>query len=290
MHLSLIVCTRNRRQRLERCLEAIARVSSARAWELVVVDNGSTDDTPSLLAEFASSGRVATTLAKEPARGLGRARNAGVAAARGEVLAFTDDDCYPSPDFVDRWCEVFDDPRIAYGAGRILLHDARDFPITIRPETTPYPLPPGAFVWPGLVQGANMAFRRDAVLALGGFDPALGPGTRFVADDVDLAARASAAGLRGGFFPGPVVFHHHGRRTTPEVDALRRVYDHGRGAYFAKLLLRPDTRVLALRHWASSTRGGRAAVFAREVAGAACYLAARVVGVASHRVHPTRTT
>lgn len=277
MRLSLIVCTRDRGDRLGAALGALARIASARPWELVLVDNASRDGTAERLRDFAATAPVPVRLVAAPMPGLGRARNAGVAAARGDVVAFTDDDCYPEADFVDRWCEVFDDPAVAYGAGRILLHDARDFPITVRTETAPLPLAPGAFVEPGLVQGANMAFRRSVVVALGGFDPRLGPGTPFVADDVDLAARASAAGARGGFFPGPVVHHHHGRRSAPEVDALRRSYDRGRGAYFAKLLLRPETRSLALRHWYWRARATPPAAVAREVAGAAHYLARRLV-------------
>jgi glycosyltransferase involved in cell wall biosynthesis len=278
VHLSLVICTRNRGDRLGAALDALGRLEGMRPWELVLVDNGSSDGTAELMRAFAVAAPFPVTLVTEPAPGLGRARNAGVAAARGAVLAFTDDDCYPEVDFVDRWCEVFDDPAVGYGAGRILLHDPLDFPITVRIETTPLPLAPGAFVHPGFVQGANMAFRRDVVVALGGFDPGLGPGTPFVSDDVDLAARASAAGVGGGFFPGPVVYHHHGRRSPPEVDALRRRYDRGRGAYFAKLLLRPDTRALALRHWYWRARATPPAAVAREVAGAAHYLAWRVAG------------
>ncbi|MFL5577777.1 MAG: glycosyltransferase family 2 protein [Gemmatimonadaceae bacterium] len=277
MHLSLIVCTRDRRDRIGATLGALARLAGARPWELVVVDNGSRDGTAELLRDFAAAAPFPVTIASEPAPGLGRARNAGVAAARGALLAFTDDDCYPAADFVESWCDVFDDPGVGYGGGRILLHDPLDFPITVRTETAPIPLAPGAFVDPGLVQGANMAFRREVVVALGGFDPRLGPGTPFVSDDVDLAARASAAGVRGGYFPGPVVRHHHRRRAPDEVEALRRTYDRGRGAYFAKLLLRPDTRALALRHWYWRARLTPKAAVGREVVGAAHYLARRLV-------------
>jgi GT2 family glycosyltransferase len=282
--LSLVVSTRDRGPRLAACLDAVARVRAARPWELVVVDNGSRDGTPALLRDFARSAPMPVTLVHEPRPGLARARNAGVAAARAPLLAFTDDDCYPEPDFVDRWAEVFADPAVGYGAGRIVLHDPADYPITIRTDTEAHAIPAGAFVEPGLVQGANMAFRRAVLDALGGFDPALGPGGVFNFEDLDVASRASAAGFAGGFFPGPTVRHHHRRRLAAEVRALRRSYDHGRGAYYASLLLRPGTRRLGASAWRSMLPWKTRTELLGEMVGAAHYVLYRLY----RAVKPTR--
>jgi glycosyltransferase involved in cell wall biosynthesis len=282
IEISLIICTRDRCEQLRRCLASVQDLRSARPWELVVVDNGSRDGTGALLAAFARAAPFPVTLASEPRAGLGRARNAGVARARGRLLAFTDDDCYPAPDYLDRMAELFDDPAVGYAGGRILLHDARDYPVTTRRARTAEAVAPGAVVRTGLVQGANMALRRAVLDAVGGFDPALGPGTPFCNDDVDVVARASAAGYAGGFFPAPVVYHDHGRRRPAEVAALHAEYARGRGAYYAKFILRRDTRRRYLAHWG---RGALAAVLRGapgplwwEGVGAARYCVARLTG------------
>ncbi len=257
--LALIVCTRDREAQLRDTLRALGALRARRPWELVVVDNGSRDGTAALLGEFAARAARAPAVPGAPGRivvvserriGLARARNAGVRSARAEVLCFTDDDCYPAPDFLDRWAEVFDDPAVGYGGGRITLHDPADYPITIRDAPHPDPRAPFAYVPAGLVQGANMAFRRGLVRALGGFNPEFGPGAAFNCEDVDMAARAAAHGAAGGYFPGPTVAHHHRRRDPRTVRALERSYAHGGGAYMASLLLRRST----LRHgvWAGS--------------------------------------
>jgi GT2 family glycosyltransferase len=218
-------------------------------------------------------------IVSEPRSGLGRARNAGVAAARGATLVFTDDDCYPADDFLECWARVFSRPEIGYGAGRILLHDPDDFPITISWVDEPVELPAGTYISPGLVQGANMAFRREVLERIGGFDPDLGPGGIFNFEDLDVSSRASAAGFGGGFFLEPTVYHHHRRRAGPEVDALKRSYAHARGAYYTSLLLRPGWRRKAARAWVESFRSsiawGRRREFLVEVAGAAHYASYR---------------
>jgi GT2 family glycosyltransferase len=251
-------------------------------WELVLVDNGSTDATPDMLASFAAGAQVATRVVREPCAGLGNARNAGVGAARAPVVVFTDDDCYPAPDFLDAWRAVFADGAVGYGGGRILLHDPADFPITVSWLDQPVWLPANTYISPGVVQGANMAFRREVLERIGGFDPALGPGGTFNFEDIDVAARASAAGFAGGFFTAPTVYHHHRRRGGPEVDALRRSYAHGRGAYHASLLLRPGSRRRALGAWrgslTASLRARRLGELARELGGALHYAAFRALG------------
>jgi hypothetical protein len=275
--VSLIVSTRNRAERLPACLDAVAAMRPTVPWEFVLVDNGSTDRTAEVIADFVARVPFAVTVVREPRPGLGNARNAGVRAARGEVLVFTDDDCYPAPDFLDRWAEVFATPEVGFGAGRILLHDPEDFPITIRTDTEPVAIPPRGFIEPGLVQGANMAFRRDVVLAIGGFDPALGPGARFNCEDLDMSSRAAALGYAGGFFPGPEVRHHHRRRTPADVEALRRSYDGGRGAYFASLLLRGQAVREVVRHVRRELPWKPRGAVWRELAAAVRYVAFRAV-------------
>jgi GT2 family glycosyltransferase len=272
---ALVICTRDRAAYLPACLEAVAAMRPAVPWELVLVDNGSRDGTPGVLADFASRAPFPVAVVHEPRAGLAAARNAGVAAARAPLLLFTDDDCYPAPDFIERWIEVFADSRVGWGGGRILLHDPDDYPITIRTDEHLTPVPAGGFIEPGLVQGANMAFRRAVVYEIGGFDPALGPGGLFNFEDLDASSRAAAAGYPGGFFPGPVAYHHHRRRQNAEIEALARSYDRGRGAYFASLLLRRQAPRALASHWRGSLAWKPAGAVARELLSAVRYVAFR---------------
>lgn len=270
--LSLVVCTRDRASRLPGTLRALSSIRSAHPWELVLVDNASSDGTAELLAQFVTESPVFTLLVHEHRPGLASARNAGVAASRAPLVAFTDDDCYPAPDFVDRWIDVFRDTEVAYGSGRIELHDPDDAPVTIRTDDDVWPFRPGSYVRPGVIQGANLALRRSVLAEIGGFDPALGPGALFNCEDVDVAARASLAGHAGGYFPGPTVRHHHGRRPGPELDSLLASYDHGRGAYWASLLLRSGARHHGARNLLISVVRKPPHVLRRELSGAWEYL------------------
>ena len=207
---------------------------------------------------------------------MGRARTAGVTAARGALLAFTDDDCYPAVDYIDSVANAFADRGRGFIGGRILLYDAQDHPITIRVDSTPIPIPPCSVVPTGLVQGANMAFRREVLERIGGFDDALGPGTPFCNDDVDAVARASAAGFAGSFVPEPVVHHHHGRRDPAEISALWRSYDHGRGAYYAKCMFELPIRWRVARYWWQSVGVQKLGATVRELEGALDYTVRRL--------------
>jgi len=281
MLISLIVCTRNRFTSLRTCLEYIEHLESPGDWELVVVDNGSTDGTADLLRDFAKRAPLRVLLASEPRAGLGLARNVGISKASGEILVFTDDDCYASRDFLRRVHEVFQDATIGFMGGRILLYDETDAFITVRPETQIYRIAPHSFIRAGQLHGANMAARHSLVREIGGFDPDFGPGSRFHgADDTEFQARASASGATGLYHPGPLVWHHHGRKPGKNYEELMRGYDYGRGAYYAKFILNPQTRALFLKNWYWGIRGKirdrEPGAILRELAGTFHYFFARL--------------
>jgi glycosyltransferase involved in cell wall biosynthesis len=288
--LSLVVCTRDRSDRLGECLEAIAGIRSARAWELVVVDNASADDTPQVLERAAASFPVPLRVVAEPVPGVSRARNAGWRAAAGSVAAYIDDDCYPAPDFVDRVLERFDERAdLGYLGGAVLPYDTSDALVTIVAGRERIEIPPKGFVTPGLMVCANLAFRRSVLEEIGGFDVVFGYGARFAGDvdavieDLDAAARASAAGWTGAYDPEVVVRHHHGRKPGPEIEKLRRGYDVGRGAFYGKAALDSSLRKTYLVGWARLTAGRVRRrespwIVTRELSGATRYLAKRLRG------------
>ena len=252
--VSVVVCTRNRAAELRQALDHWTGISAVIPWELIIVDNGSTDGTQDVIREFASATGIACRSVVEPRRGLSRARNCGWRAARAPVIAFTDDDCYPQPDYVTALWAGFAQPPIGYLGGQVLLYDLQDYPITIQTRAQRLEIPPRSFVRAGLVHGANMAARRTVLQAVGGFDEMLGAGTPFPAEDVDFLSRASAAGFWGAYDPAPAVRHHHERRESADIRRLQRSYDLGRGAYYVKGLLDPARRASMARGWVSIFR------------------------------------
>jgi glycosyltransferase involved in cell wall biosynthesis len=279
MRVSLIVCSRNRAARLPEFFERIAQLESPTGgWELVLVDNASSDDTADRLAAFAAAAPFPVRCAHAPVPGLGRARNVGIARSSGRLLVFTDDDCYPRPDYLRAFVEVFEEHPVGVAGGRIVLHDPTDATLGMKDVATPVEIAPRSFVPAGVVHGANMAVRREVIAAIGGFDPRLGVGTACIAgEDIELVARAVWAGWAGRHDPRPVVAHHHGRKPGADAERQQRSYDYGRGAYYAKLLLDPDARAAYARAWYRRARRrglGRAAMgrLSREIGGAARYL------------------
>jgi glycosyltransferase involved in cell wall biosynthesis len=243
--LSLVICTRDRAAKLKRCLRRVGEIKSAVKWELVVVNNGSHDDTAEVIDDFAQLASFPVSQVYEALPGNGRGRNAGLTLAHGDIVAFSDDDCYPSPDYVDRVVDLFRDSRIGFAGGRITLYDPDDFPITIKESKSPQLFPPRSFIPPGEVHGANMMFRRRVLKEIDGFDNAFGAGALFSGDDIDACVKASFAGWWGMYSPEPVVAHHHERKAQ-HIPALKRRYAIGRGAHLAKFTLnKASARVYA---------------------------------------------
>lgn len=235
---SLILCTRNRAEALARTFAAYDGLRTTARWEMIVVDNGSTDTTVLLIAEQLRAGRLPLVPVREPRPGLARARNAGLRHASGRIICFSDDDCYPAVDFIDAWRHVFASLPWDYAGGRVELFDPADAAVTIQTSRVPEVFPPRRFITPGAVHGANMVFRRETVAALGPFLEQFGAGASFLsAEDFEYCLRASARGFLGGYRPEPVVWHHHGRKAAA-IPQLKHGYDIGRGALYAHLLFR----------------------------------------------------
>jgi glycosyltransferase involved in cell wall biosynthesis len=126
MKITRIICTRNRAEQLSMTLSKFnTALMNAHQIELEVVDSESTDGTPKVMADFAEKYREIRIV--RAGKGLGRARNARVEAARGDLIAFTDDDCYLDDNYYTALRVQFAAPREHhYGMGQILLFDEED--------------------------------------------------------------------------------------------------------------------------------------------------------------------
>jgi glycosyltransferase involved in cell wall biosynthesis len=253
MKISHIICTRNRAKQLRTTFKTfnIPQMKSHQI-ELILVDSASTDDTLKVMEEFASvypKTRIVNT-----GKGLGRARNAGIDAAKGDLIAFTDDDCYLDENYYQALRLQFSEPhQFQYGMGQILLHDETDdwrianarigHMAIIKPGTA---LPTGTF------QGANIFFLREAFEKVGKFRDDMGSGTPFPCEDIEFGTRCSLAGLTGVLTPLVKVYHHHGRKAGSKEAADTVVgYEIGRGAYYGSLII--DGRVEAWKLWLATT-------------------------------------
>lgn len=244
--ISVIVCSRNRADQLARCLHAFGQADAPPgAWELLVVDNGSTDHTREIVAQRSRAERLPARYLREDEPGLSRARNRGLAAAAGDLVAFTDDDCLVSPTWLPAIVRAFaSDGNLMVLGGRVDLADPGDAPVGIRPFPDELHISEMHHITERLI-GCNMAFRSDVFRRIGLFDPKLGAGTRIgSSEDLDMFYRARKAGMTLRYEPQVRVRHAHGRRPGPNLATLRESYVRGRGAFYGKHLLRGDRTVL----------------------------------------------
>lgn len=241
--ISVIVCTCNRSHKLQQALHSLAEMAipDKLQWELLIVDNNSKDNTAALAQEFAESSAFEVRYVFEAQPGLCRARNRGVREARGEILAFTDDDCLAEAHWLEAIFAAFaNDPELAMLGGSFFNYSPADQALRKRIIAERATLTSAKHAF-RLIAGGNMAFRREVFDQVGPFDPHLDVGTRFKsAGDSDFAYRAFKAGYKIVHAPEVIIHHHHGRKTEAQVLSLKRGYVLGRGAVYGKHILRGD--------------------------------------------------
>jgi glycosyltransferase involved in cell wall biosynthesis len=249
--VSVVVCTYNRAGALAACLNSLgeANLRGGGERELLIVDNNSTDRTRDVVHEFAKSASIRVQYIFEPEQGSSAARNRGLAATRGDLIAITDDDCIVDASWFQEIEKAFSDVAVDMVGGRVELYDKQDRPISIRTSRVPAKL---TEAWQTfyIAQGCNIVFRRSVHERIGSFDKRLGPGTRArAAEDSDFIYRIFCAGFTILYNPEVLVFHNHGRRTHEQEQSLAFAYLRGRGAWYAKHLLQGDRQVLKMLVW-----------------------------------------
>jgi len=196
--ISVVVCTYNGACTLGDCLSGLMALDYP-DYEVIVVDDGSTDAT----AEIA--GRYTCQLIRTPNHGLSSARNIGIEAATGTIVAFIDDDARPDPDWLRYLAITFADGQFV-GVGGPNIAPPDDGLVAECVANAP-----GGPIHVLLddreaehIPGCNMAFYKTALQAVGGFDPQF----RVAGDDVDICWRIQACGWKIGFSPAAMVWHH----------------------------------------------------------------------------------
>jgi GT2 family glycosyltransferase len=242
--VSLVVATCDRPEQLRSCLRSLVKQDSERPVEIVVVDNHPASGlTPPVLAEFPQVRCIA-----EPRRGLSYARNAGIAASRGEIVITTDDDVTAPPEWLERLLAPFARPEVAIVTGQILpeelASDAQEWferygglgrgwqPFEVGAAWLAGFAGHAVPTW-SLGATANAAFRASlfADPRLAGFDEALGAGSASgCSEDTELFYRALRAGHTLVYEPTAYVWHRH-RRSMRELRRQLYAYSKGHVAY-----------------------------------------------------------
>jgi GT2 family glycosyltransferase len=201
--VSVVVCTYNGGQTLDQCLRSLGELAYP-DYEVIVVDDGSTDDTGEILKRFPGMRAI-----HQPNMGLSVARNAGLYAATGEIVAYTDSDCFADPDWLTHLVyQLQRSGASAVGGPNLTPEDGRLAACVAACPGQPTHVLVSDQVAEH-IPGCNMAFRRDALLAINGFDPLY----RKAGDDVDVCWRLQQASMWITFAPGAFVWHH--RRQGP---------------------------------------------------------------------------
>lgn len=268
---SVVVCTRDRADQLEQSLGTLIAQTHPE-YEILVVDNAPVDDTTErIVARVASSSSVTIRYVTEPRPGLSWARNRGVAEAAHEIIAFTDDDTVQRADWLlhlalpfvqaevgcttglsESMFQVSDEQRWreSYAGAEKFGRVPQRFTWTEGATPALHPFATGA-----IGSGMNMAFRRSALQRIGGFDVALGAGTKTLGGE-DLLAFFEI--LQSGFTivyePQAIVAHAH-RESERELEQQMYSWGTGLTAYLTSALIRhPRVAPLLLRKMAAGIR------------------------------------
>lgn len=238
--VSVVIPAHNAATTLPACLDALRhQVGGPPDYEIIVVDDGSTDDTAAI-AEAAGA-RVERTAHG----GAASARNRGVAVARGSLLLFTDADCEPMPDWMARLVAPFADPSVVGARG---VYRTRQRSLVARFVQLEYedkyrllkPLQDIDFV-----DTYSAAYRREAFVQGGGFDPSV----RFV-EDQDFSFRLANRGYRLVFVPDAIVYHRHAASLWAYVSKKFRI-----GFWKARIVRTHPNKLARDTHTPLSQRG-----------------------------------
>ncbi|MGB7266751.1 MAG: glycosyltransferase [Terracidiphilus sp.] len=250
--LTVLLATRNRGRMLREVLEAYRRLQKpSGGWKVVVVDNGSTDETADVLASF--KGILPLDAISEPRSGKNQALNTGLKLVEGDLTVFTDDDVFPSEDWLVQLREAADaHPLFSIFGGSVVPRWEVAPPAWIHRVIVTIP-PPGKTyeVWsgpvytltdqsiqggpvvPGLVYGPNMAIRTSILQSGVSFDEAIGPrGSSYpMGSETEILLRLSRQGNRAWYVKEAIVEHFIRKEQLQKSWVLRRAVRYGRGQH-----------------------------------------------------------
>lgn len=242
---SIIICTFNGGSTIESCLRSMEKLRYPSEYEIIVVDDGSTDNTQEILSRFPSVRNI-----RQQNRGLSHARNVGMEAARGEIVVYTDSDCEADEDWLYYLAlELVRGKYVGMG-GPNLIPDEGSWVadcVGISPGGPTHVMIDDREA--EHVPGCNMAFYKWALKLINGFDPQF----RKAGDDVDVIWRLQDLGYAIGFAPAAQVWHY--RRNTVKA-YLNQQRGYGQAEAMLKFKHPDHFNVLGASHWRGKIYGG----------------------------------
>ena len=199
--VSIIIPTFNGASRIGKCLNALLPQVAGRDAEILVVNDGSTDNTADVVGHYSGIRLITQTNA-----GPGAARNRGVLEARGTIILFTDDDCVPMQDWLDAMIGPFEDPEVVGVRGVYRTHQERLAARFVQIEYEDRYRLMSNLDRIDFVDTYSAAFRRDRFLEMSGYDTSFPVAC---AEDIELSYRMSARGWKMKFAPAAIVYHTH---------------------------------------------------------------------------------
>ena len=199
--VSIIIPTFNGASRIGSCLDALMRQVARRDVEILVVNDGSTDNTAKVVERYSG-----LRLINQANAGPAAARNRGALEARGEIILFTDDDCVPMPDWLDAMIVPFEDPDVVGVRGVYRTHQERLTPRFVQIEYEERYRLMSNLDRIDFIDTYSAAFRRDRFLEMTGYDTSFPVAC---AEDIELSYRMSARGWKMKFAPAAIVYHTH---------------------------------------------------------------------------------
>jgi len=235
--MSIVVGTLNRATLLERALRSLMAQRHPGVLEIIVVDNGSSDDTREVVSRLAGTAvRAHLRYVLEPRLGLSIARNTGIALATGPIVAFLDDDSEADPDWASRLLGIFHgDPGVGAAGGKTLVRwpDVKPPWVAASIEgyygRCDYGDDRKRLTFPQYPFGSNMAITRPLLVEIGGFRTDLGArGSNMMAgEETDLFERLHARAVVVVYEPSALVHHWAAPERLTRWWTLRRAFKHG---------------------------------------------------------------
>ena len=201
MSVSIIIPTFNGASRIGNCLDALLKQTVGREAEILVVNDGSTDNTAEVVAGY-SGVRLITQSNAGPAA----ARNRGALEARGTIILFTDDDCVPMPEWLAAMIEPFNDLDVVGVKGVYCTRQRRVVARFVQIEYEDKYRLMADLPHIDFIDTYSAGFRRDRFLEMNGYDTSFPVAC---AEDVELSYRMSARGWTMKFVPAAIVYHTH---------------------------------------------------------------------------------
>jgi glycosyltransferase involved in cell wall biosynthesis len=216
--VSVVICAYDAARTMDACLASLERIRYPN-YEVVIVNDGSRDETQAISERYVAENPRLFTLINQPNKGLSTARNVGMEAASGEIVAYTDSDCVVDPDWLTYLVYKFQQGFVAVGgpncpppeesavAAYVAAAPGGPTHVLLNDEVAEH------------IPGCNMAFRKRALEEVGGFQPIF----TAAGDDVDVCWRLQNEGHVIGFSPSAMVWHFR-RNTVRDYFKQQRGY------------------------------------------------------------------